>query len=316
MSRWTDPAWLAEAHEWIHGQLDRLDMPGIDEIEPAHATRWSTVLRVSTDVGDVYFKANDEALRHEAAVVALLAERRPDCIPRLLASDLERGWMLMGDAGVRLRELIATERELTRWLDVLPLYAGVQIDLADDAEELIALGAPDLRLATLPARYTQLLEQLDGLAWEEMRRLREAERLVLDMSDDLAAYGLQETIQHDDLDDDQVYLRDGRYLLLDWADACVSHPFFSLSVTLEGVIAWGVDDLLRSVAIEPYRDAYLTPFAQDLSDIDLKAASSIAMRLGWACRAINGLSGGANDVSPAQAEQTRNRLRMLLDGHP
>ena len=39
--------------------------------------------------------------------------------------------MLMADAGTKLRELVAEERELVRWLDVLPLYAGVQIDLAE-----------------------------------------------------------------------------------------------------------------------------------------------------------------------------------------
>ena len=36
--------------------------------------------------------------------------------------------------------------------------------------------------------------------------------------------------------------RDGSHLVMDWGDACVSHPFFTLSVTLEGVLAWGLDD--------------------------------------------------------------------------
>ena len=38
--------------------------------------------------------------------------------------------MLMADAGERLREIVARERSLARWLEILPLYAGVQIDLA------------------------------------------------------------------------------------------------------------------------------------------------------------------------------------------
>ena len=68
-------------------------------------------------------------------------------MPPLLAVDLERGWMLMADAGTKLRELIESERGLGRWLDVLPLYAGVQIDLAEQIDELLAVGVPDLRLA-------------------------------------------------------------------------------------------------------------------------------------------------------------------------
>lgn len=323
MSSWTDPIWLAEAHEWIHDQLDRLGTPALGEIERRHVTAWSTVLRVLTEQGDLFFKANTAALAHEAAVVTLLAERRPDCIPAPLSCDLERGWMLMRDAGVRLRELIAAEQEMTRWLDVLPLYAGVQIDLTEDADALIGLGAPDLRLATLPARYEQLLDQLEGLPSDELGRLRRSVPRIADMCAELAGYGVPETIQHDDLDDEQIFLRNGRYLLLDWGDACVSHPFFSLSVTLEGVIAWGVDDIRGTVWTEPFRDAYLAPFAQDLSRADLVAACSTALRLGWVCRAINAhTSDGhhrhihAGELPAQAAERTLVRLRMFLDGQP
>ena len=56
-------------------------------------------------------------------------------------------------------------------------------------------------------------------------------------------------------------MRDGKHLLMDWGDACISHPFFTLSVTLEGVIAWGLDDVEDSIDTAPFRDAYLAPFA-------------------------------------------------------
>ena len=113
---------------------------------------WSTVIRVPTESGNVFFKAVAPPLRHEAALTELLGARRPDCIPPPLAVDRERGWMLMEDGGQTLRDLIATERDLSRWSDVLPLYASVQIDLMGDVTELLALGVPDLRLETLPAR--------------------------------------------------------------------------------------------------------------------------------------------------------------------
>ena len=312
MSEWTDPSWREAADAWIHEQLERLDNPTVGAIEAVHVQPWSTVLRVPTGRGDTYFKANTAALRHEAAVVELLGERRPDCIPRLLAVDRERGWMLMADAGTRLRELIARERELTRWLDVLPLYASVQIDLSDLADELVALGVPDLRLATLPARYERLLAELDGLQPDDARRLREAVPHVAAMCEELAGYELPETIQHDDLSDGQVYLCDGRYLLLDWGDACVSHPFLSMAVTLEGVIAWGVDDIRGSVDVGPFRDAYLGPFARHRTgDVaELADACSTAMRLGWVCRAVNGYQSGS------ETRETHVRLRMFLDGRP
>ena len=94
--------------------------------------------------------------------------------------------------------------------------------------------------------------------------------------------------------------------MLDWGDACISHPFFTLSVTLEGGLAWGLDDIEGSVDIAPYRDAYLVPYAERF-DGDLVAATSVALRLGWACRAVNGHVAGEED-------RTVTRLRMFLDG--
>jgi hypothetical protein len=130
------------------------------------------------------------------------------------------------------------------------------------------------------------------------------------MCTELAAYGIAETIEHDDLNDAAVYVRDASCHVLDWGDACVSHPFFSMSVTLEGVIAWGPDDVAGSVDTAPFRDAYLAPFADRLPPARRLAAFELALRLGWACRAVNGRVPGTDPGA------TWTRLRMFLDGHP
>jgi aminoglycoside phosphotransferase (APT) family kinase protein len=125
------------------------------------------------------------------------------------------------------------------------------------------------------------------------------------MAEELASYGVTETLQHDDLHDGQVFVRDDRQLILDWGDAVISHPFFTLSVTLEGVIAWGLDDVEDSVDINPLIDLYLRRYAPDRPE--LREAVPLALRLGWACRAANG-------TVVEDPESTKNRLRMFLDG--
>ena len=310
---WTSPGFLAGAHAWIRAESSRAGATVTGEIEQIHVQPWSTVMRVPTGGRPLYFKANHDALRHEAAVVQLLSARRPDLVPPLLAVDIERGWMLMADAGVRLREAIATERSLDPWLDLLPLYAGLQLDVLPDVDALIRLGAPDMRLNVLPARFGRLqgeVEGLDGMPPDVVGRARERLADVSRMCADLGAYGIPETIQHDDLNDGQIYSLDGRPLLLDWGDACVSHAFFSMSVALEGVIAWGIDDEENSVDTAPFRDVYLRPFADRLGRPmeELQAACATAIRLGWVCRAINGHVPGL-DPTP-----TTRRLQMFLDG--
>ena len=115
MSDWTDPAWRAEADAWIEEQLGRLGLEPVGELDQVHDRPWSTVIRVPTASGDVFFKAVAPPLRHEAALTELLGARRPDCVPPPLAVDRDRGWMLMEDGGQTLRELIAIERDLSRW---------------------------------------------------------------------------------------------------------------------------------------------------------------------------------------------------------
>jgi hypothetical protein len=184
---------------------------------------------------------------------------------------------------------------------VLGLCAAVQLDLTDSVDTMLGLGVPDLRLATLPEKYERFVTGLDAEP-----RFRRATGYVAELSEALAGYGIDETIQHDDLHDGQVFVKDGRHLLMDWGDACISHPFFTLSVTLEGVIAWGLDDVEGSVDTVPFRDAYLQPFAERY-DVDLAAAAEVAVRLGWACRAVNG-------HVPGEDKATLARLRMFLDG--
>ncbi len=300
-SRWQDPTWQQSAYAWIERELDELGVSRTGRIEQPHVYVWSTVMRVPTDVGDVWFKANMASLRHEAVIAEIVSTRCPDIVPPLLALDPQTGWMLMADAGEPLREVVPREASLDRWLDVLARYASVQLELIDDVDDLLASGAPDLRLAGLPEQYERLVQQVDVEP-----RFRAAVPYVAELAERLATFGIPETIQHDDLHDGQVFIRDGSHLIMDWGDACVSHPFFTLSVTLEGMIAWGLEDEENSVDVTPFRDAYLAPFASRYAG-DLSAAVETALRLGWVCRAVNGRI-------PGDDEGTLTRLRMFLDG--
>jgi hypothetical protein len=312
---WTDPFWLAGVGDWVDSRLEELGLHPTGDAEQRHIRPWSTVLRIPTTGGDVWFKANTPVLAYEAAVVGLLAERRPNVVPELLAADVQLGWMLMADGGERLREVIERERDLGRWLDVLPCYAGLQIDMTEDSDRLVALGLPDRRLAILASDYEELLGRVDTVTDSEMRRLRALVPTITAHCEQLASAGVPETIQHDDLHDGQIFVCDGRYVFFDWGDACVSHPFFSMSVTLEGQLAWGLDDVEDSEDIVPYRDAYLDAFRALAPWAELEAAHAIALGLGWVCRALNVHRWASGLPAAYRDEHLKGvglRLRMLL----
>ena len=311
---WTTPAWLAEAHGWIERELARLGLGLSGPVEQPHVRPWSTVLRAPTPSGPVWLKANMPALAHEAAVLQVLARRRPDAVPRLLAVDRERGWMLQADGGVRLRELLAGDPDPARWEQLLHLYAGLQIDAADDLEELLRARAPDRRLAVLPAQYEALPGRVDALTGDERDRLRALAPHVAGLAAELEALGLPETIQHDDLHTGNAFVRDGGYVVFDWGDACVSHPFFTLHVTLR-VLARerGVEE--GAAELDRFRDAYLEPWTRFRPHAELLPALEPADLLAGICRALTWhriLSALPAATAAAYEHAVVDRLRFLL----
>lgn len=316
MLRWSDPAWLSEAETWIRNALTRIGVAPSGPIMQSHVRPWSTALRVPVAGGDLWFKANMPSLEYEAAVVDILG-RRSAPVPELVAVDLERGWMLMADAGLCLRDVVSRERSLCRWIDLLPAYAQLQLDAAGDVDHFLAAGVPQCGLADLPSKYTGLLDTVRGLSSEEIARLRSLVPEVQAMCDELTERGIPETIQHDDLHDGQVFVQESGYVIADWAEACLSHPFFTMAVTLEGNLAWGLDDIRNSADVGPFADAYLKPFSSYGQLADLGVALAVALRLGWICRALTAQR-WASALEPPDRDRHLEgvaiRLRMFLSG--
>jgi Phosphotransferase enzyme family len=285
---WAQPDWLLSARAWIE-QHARI----AGEIEQIHLVPWSTVLRVPTVEGDLFFKAASISGTFEPALTLLLAERVPERIAEPVAVELERGWMLTHDAGTRLRELVHSAADLHHWATLLPAYAELQIELSPEVDRLFALGVPDRRLARIPELLADLLEDTDalmvglpdGLTSEELARMRKELPEIAKMCAELAGLGIPETLQHDDFHDGNVFVRNGRHVFFDWGDSCVSHPFHTLVVTLRSVAA-RLDLEPGGADLFGLRDAYLEPFALFGEPAALREAFDLAYRVGTIGRAL------------------------------
>jgi len=234
--RWYNPDWQKQAHDWIRLEAKRNAIQLTGDIEQPHAYAWSTVLRVPTDQGMLFFKATAGETIYEIALTQKLAEWVPDCMPEPVAVDTERGWMLMRDGGEQLRASIRPTQNVKPWEPVITRYAEVQIGLAEHVDEILALGIPDRRLAALPPLYSQLLADTDslmidqekGLTSADFQQLQDLTARFIQLSTHLASFGIPESLNHGDFHDGNILLRDGRITFFDWGDASVTHPFVSL----------------------------------------------------------------------------------------
>jgi hypothetical protein len=158
------------------------------------------------------------------------------------------------DAVVRRDEALKKEVELER------LRMAIRDNIVTPEVKANGYGAVD---------YARL-----GLDDDELDRLRAFAPRFAQLCGELAAHGVPETAQHDDLHGANVYARGGRLRLLDWGDASVSHPFASLVVTFRFL-----EERNKLPPADPWfgrlRDAYLEPWGAGLAD-----AFALALRVG------------------------------------
>jgi 8-oxo-dGTP pyrophosphatase MutT (NUDIX family) len=291
---WEQPGWLEQATAWIHAQLATRGWRVTGPVEVLHQRAWATFARVFTDNGTAYFKAPALDSMYEAALTQALARWRPDCTVPLLAVDRDRGWLLSADAGVTLRSASPSADQIGHWLKLLPLYVELQIEMADRVPELLALGMNDRRLAHLPRLYAQLMEATEnlrvglepGLTPDEYQRLRDLRPQVTAWCEQLAGYGLPETLTHEEVHDGNVLVSGDRYIFTDWSDSSVAHPFFTMLVTIRAAA-----DRLKLAEDGPemirLRDVYLEPWTKFETRGKLLAAFELAYRLGMVNRALS-----------------------------
>jgi hypothetical protein len=294
---WHDPDWLKQAHDWIGAEAGRQSIQVTGEIEQPHMLPWSTVLRVPTDAGTLFFKATAAETRYEAALTRMLAGWYPDCMPELVAVDPHRGWMLMRDGGEPLRAFIRPTKDATPWNPVVRRYAEVQVGLAEHLAQMLSLGLPDYRLAGLPGLYAQLLgdteslliDQENGLTSAEWELLKGMRARVEQICSELAAFGIPASLNHGDFHDGNVLIRDGRITFFDWGDASVTHPFVSLRTFFVSIeISLGLDDYAFTPEMAALLDCYLEPWQKFAAKDALQTAyqlskpvASIVKLLSW-----------------------------------
>lgn len=291
---WTDKSWLATANEWIDTELASAGLTASGPREQPHVRPWSTVLRVPTNDGDLYFKAVWPPQVHEAALTAALASWLPRFTPEVVAVRPESGWLLLRDAGLRLREIIKQEHDVPRWREVLVRYAQAQIKLADRARAILELGVPDRRPAVVAEDLTDLLDDSralrlglpDGLSADEHDRVRKLIPRIRSQFAALADSDVPATLEHNDFHDGNVCLLRNDYRVFDWGDACVTHPFVALRVGLRS-IAHTLDLAADGPEITELRDAYLDPWTAFAPRTQLLADVQPALMLAAACRAFS-----------------------------
>ncbi len=282
-----------EAVTWLREWAAQAGLPILAEVEHTHVRPWGAVLRGATEQGHIYLKVCGPSQAFEPALTALLARFDTDAVmPKLLATHASQPWMLLGDGGVRLIGAPSRER-FEVWRSILPRYARLQRRLEGHEADLLDVGVPDLRLERLAPLLDSVIDDEPGFHLDRpdpfaptYARLRELHPQVRQLVDELGLLGIGPTIQHDDLHQNNVLVRHGRAVVIDWGDACVSHPFLSLWIVRCAVAhGAGVED--AGGAASSLIDRYLEAWGDVAPMRELRRAADLGAALGEVSRALS-----------------------------
>lgn len=260
---WYKPGWLAGVEGWTRRELAAQGLALNGPLEQLRSGQRGCVLRGQTNKGAVYVKALPPFFAHEITLTQALAARYPANTVTLLAVDTQRRCMLMKDFG---GAILDTVPDVARWEAVARRYAEMQLDHIGRVDELLALGCPERRLEGLAARIDPLLADTaamtlpgrhGGLSAAEVQSVRGLAPRLKEMCAALLNYGLPATLEHGDFYGQNIAVTEGDYIIFDWTDSSMTHPFFIMLPWLTDFARAlsGIDDARTRI-----RDAYLAPW--------------------------------------------------------
>lgn len=241
---WARPGWLEQASAWAADQA--AEVRG----KPTIVRQWplSAVYRFDTGDVPVYLKAVFSLFAAEPAVTEALSREHPGDVPEVVATDTERGWILM-------RDLAGKGARGEQALGGVRTAAAIQRAWQHRESQLASFGCHRRALAELAAEAPAFAP----------------------LCDRLADYGIPDSIVHGDLHHGNMIVIGDRVAVIDWSDAAIGHPFLDLAPVL-----W-IGEKHRDALLE----AYVESWSELVPRAELPTAAAIGEVLGCVYQAIS-----------------------------
>lgn len=227
--RYARPGGVVGDLHWAEDVLLRAGRGAIRHARQERSWNLSCVHRLTLDDGDTaWLKVVPPFFYHESAMLQFM-RNVPGAVrvPPLIGSDSANGRVLLD----HIEGPLMWGAPMTAWSVVIDRFIDTQVTLHNRIDELLALGAPDLRnrpFAEAIARLTQrddVRTTLDAQSLSALDALVDALPAQLDA---LAACGIPPTLVHGDLHQGNVLDGADGPVVLDWGDSSVGHPFFDI----------------------------------------------------------------------------------------
>jgi hypothetical protein len=232
---WMLAGWLEEAQDWTIAALHKTgirEKSGLRQVRSFHTGCTSVI---DAEDGAYYHKAVARGFIREAVNYEALHEEIGKGMPRAIAVDADRGWLLTKEVKGPLLSEVA---DAPAWEAALREYGLLQRRSTPALLKRDPL--PRYPPSALPTRFGAMLDRVPvlqeghegALSGEETAMLRKRVVDVTRLCGRDASYSLPDCLLHGDLHPDNIRVQDGVSVYLDWAWSFVSHPFLDVAAFL------------------------------------------------------------------------------------
>jgi hypothetical protein len=267
-----EPGWLQGVTEWVAAQAGAQGISLTGSFRQFNASPTFSLLRFDTDGPALWFKAVGEPNVHEFSITLALARFLPRFVPRVIGWRTDwNAWLSVETEGAHLDDTTP----LSSWQQIAATLANLQIASHGHGLHLIDAGCRDIRTHSL----LDLLDPFFDAVSVLMERQEKTDRAAIRRQEiialaaqvrralgELAGSALPDVLGHLDLNPGNILITEQRCILLDWAEACVGHPFLTFQYLLE----WrhricGRDDHIERALVK----AYMAPWRAFLPCTDI-----------------------------------------------
>jgi len=253
---WAYPGWLQEANSWVEYVLAEKGIEKTGYMVPEKIWSISYVASVPTNRGVYWFKASPKFFSAESALTNWLHQNFSQSTPLVISIEKSQNWMLMEDfQGADFNE-IGDRNKLSEYLELL---GELQSKCSDRTGELETLGLrrnnPLLLIEFIDWLNSRPHDIYIDLDKEQRNLLIDSLPVLRDSAEELVNTVIPPTLEHGDMDASNAFVTNrgatSRPIFMDWSDAVISHPFFTMSSF------WGLGADEGFVA-----ESYLRPFTR------------------------------------------------------
>lgn len=233
------PGWLREMCRWVAQQIEPLKIRLTGNFRQLNASGSFSLIRFETTGPAVWFKAVGNPNSHEFNITSILATLFPAHLPPTVAVRPDwNAWLTTEVEGTSP----GADSNFCTWRTIAVRLAELQIASHHEVPRLISADCRDIRVSSLLNSTDEFFVVMDKLMKQQVKtppsiltceelfslnkRIKETLRL-------LAATGLPDALNHLDFNPGNIVVSGDRCTFIDWAEAAIGHPFFTLQYMLQ-----------------------------------------------------------------------------------